>query len=107
LSRAAVLEQAKLLARENRRAEPRITRVYWFPDDEEVRLVEVLPSMPASAEVVPYYFRPDLKEHLPAPSGIALIRPDEFGRAALPPRWGSWDDAVELNGDGEGHAEGE
>ena len=90
--------QARILADDNRRAEPDITRVFWFPNGAEVRLVELTEQVPASedGEVHPFYFRPAPKDNLPAPSAIAMIRADEFGKARLPPQWGSWNDAIEL-----------
>jgi len=95
----AIREQAKLLARENKRAEPGISKVYWFPDEDEVRLVELEDNIPPSATefVEPFYFEPSPSDKLPAPSGIALIRPDEFRRLELPEEWGSWDLAEELD----------
>lgn len=91
-------QQARLLAEDNRRAEPDITRIFWFPDDSEVRLIELTQQIPASAEgrVLPFYFRPAPKYGLPAPSATAMIRPDEFGKLKLPDTWGEWSDAVEL-----------
>jgi hypothetical protein len=95
--------QAKMLAADNRRAEPGIVRVYWFPDEVEVRLVELLPTVPPSGDrVVPFHFRPRSTDDLPAPSGIALIRPEEFGMLPLPSGWGRWEDAIEIESDGEG-----
>ena|SRR5687768_17180764 len=90
--------QARLLADDNRRAEPDITRVYWFPDDAEVRLLELTPQVPqtSNGELRPFYFRPSPPDDLPAPSAIVMIRPDEFGKLALPRGWGEWADAVEL-----------
>jgi hypothetical protein len=91
-------QQARLLANDNRRAEPQITRIFWFPDDKEVRLVELIDQVPSSAdrEVRPFYFRPSPQDNLPAPSAIAMIRPDEYGTSKLPEGWGDWDDATEL-----------
>ena len=94
-------EQANYLARENRVAEPAITNVYWFPDPEgrEVRIVEVMSNIPASKEgsdLHPIYFRASPRHRLPAPSGIAMIRPTEFGKLLLPGEWGPWEKAVEL-----------
>lgn len=102
MPREQVERQAKLLALDNKKAEPGIVKVYWFPDDEEVRLVELFASVPRSDEgsVRPFYFHPDPATRLPAPSSIAMIRPDEFGRLELPANWGSWDDAILLE-DGE------
>lgn len=98
MPRDEVESQAKLLAKENRQSEPEIGKVYWFPDENEVRLVELHPTIPASGDgqVHPFFFQPSPSDNLPAPSGIALVRPDEFGNLQLPPDWGDWDSAVEL-----------
>lgn len=90
--------QAKLLAADNRDAEPDIQRIYWFPDATEVRLIALTPTIPQSSDgiVHPFYFRPSVEDNLPAPSAIALIRPEEFGVLRLPPRWGDWKSAVEM-----------
>lgn len=91
-------QQAKYLAGENKAADPKIQDVYWFPDDSEVRLVETTPEVPSCTDckVHPFYFQPAPQDDLPAPSGIALIKPDEFGQVALPEGWGAWGDAVKL-----------
>ena len=93
-----IREQAVLLARANKKAEPGITKVYWFPDDQEVRLIELEDGIPPTASTViePFYFGPSVRDNLPAPSGIALIRPDEFRCLDLPEDWGDWDRAEEL-----------
>lgn len=93
-----IREQAILLARENKKAEPGITKVYWFPDDQEVRLIELEDEIPPSVSgvVEPFYFGPSVCDNLPAPSGVALIRSDEFRRLDLPEDWGDWDRAQEL-----------
>lgn len=95
MPREDIERQAKLLARENRQAEPDIKTIYWFPDDNEVRLVEVLPTIPPSGQVQPYFFRAAPKDNLPAPSGIALINPNDV-KLPPPEGWGRWEDAVEL-----------
>ena len=91
-------QQARMLAKDNREAEPDIQRVYWFPHEDEVRLVELMPSIPASddGQVHPFYFRSSPVDNLPAPSGIAIIRPEEFQQLQPPPTWGRWDDAILL-----------
>lgn len=101
MPRDVVERQAKLLAKENRQAEPQISKVYWFPDDNEVRLVELHSEVPSSGDqqLHPYFFRPSPEDNLPAPTGVALIQPDEFGCLGLPPGWGKWDDVVELEDD--------
>jgi hypothetical protein len=99
MSLDVVKRQAEELAADNRTAEPEIEDIFWFPDENEVRLVEVMPSIPPSHDgrIHPFYFRADPSENLPAPSGIALIRPEECRRLELPKKWGTWDSAVSLN----------
>lgn len=92
-------KQARKLAQENREAEPGITKIFWFPDDNEVRLVELLPETPivvGDTRLNPVYFRPAPQYGLPSPSVVAIIHPDEFGKLELPETWGTWDDAEEL-----------
>ena len=92
-------KQAKLLARENVEAEPNIKRVYWFPDEKEVRLVELADNIPTSEEdedVAPFYFAASAADDLPAPSAIALIHIDEYRKLNLPEGWGDWDSAKKL-----------
>jgi len=97
-SQNGIRQQAELLAAENRHADPAIERVYWFPDPDEVRLVETTPDVPRSADMDahPFYFRPAPQDNLYAPSAIVLIRPDEVQQVRLPASWGDWNDAVEL-----------
>jgi hypothetical protein len=101
MPRPEIERQAKLLARDNRQAEPQIQKIYWFPHEHEVRLVEVLSSIPASGDgrLHPYFFRASAVDNLPAPSGLALIRPDEVDQIELPADWGRWEGKVELDGD--------
>jgi hypothetical protein len=92
-------QQARYLAAENRESDPDITDVYWFPDEDEVRLIEVNETVPKSSEeegVQPFYFRPTPASKLPAPSGIALVRSDEVGRLRLPTKWGDWKSAIRI-----------
>ena len=98
MSKEIVERQAQLLAKDNKLAEPAIQRIFWFPDSEEVRLVELTNEIPVSGDgnLHPYYFRANITENLPVASGIALIRPEEFGKLRLPEKWGQWQSAVEL-----------
>ena len=93
-----VEQEAKLLAMENRTSDPDIIKVYWFPNDRVVRLVELTEQVPAypDEELYPFYFPASPKDNLPLPSAVILIRPDEFGKFKLPPKWGDWADAIEL-----------
>lgn len=101
MSREHIKAQARYLARQNREAEPDIVKVYWFPDDREVRLVELHLGVPQSLDgkLNPFYFRDQPEDNLPAPSGVALIRPEEFGQLELPSSWGDWNRAEELDED--------
>jgi len=98
-------KQARLLAKENKRSDPEIIKIYWFPDDNEVRLIGLHSAVPANndQQICPFFFRSSPSDNLPVPSRIALIRPDEFGTLELPPNWGDWNTAVELeNEEGSG-----
>jgi hypothetical protein len=93
-----VEQQARNLARANREADTQVTSVYWFPKDDEVRLVELTDSVPCSPDgrVHAFHFSASARDGLTYPSAVALIRPDELGRLTLPDGWGQWTDAVEL-----------
>ena len=90
--------QARYLADENRKSDPSIQRVLWFPHMAYICLVELTENVPASldGEVQPFWFRASAEDGLTVPSGIALIRPEERGKLQLPEDWGTWDDAKEL-----------
>ena len=94
-TRGDIKRQALLLARENKKAEPGIQSIYWIPSTTEVRLIEVETNTVKclSGTVEPFYFDPAPAVGLTATSGVALIRPDEFGKLDLPESWGSWEDA--------------
>ena len=94
----SIENQARLLADENRKAEPGITKVFWFPDDREIRLVSLLEEIPVSEDGVlhPFYFRASPRDGLTAPSSVSLIKPEGFGVLKLPDGWGDWRDAVEI-----------
>ena len=86
------------MARAHREADPTITNVYWFRHNQEVRLVEVDASVPSSPDgkVHPFRFRPSPEDRLFAPSDVALVSPDELGKAELPEGWGPWGKAEKL-----------
>lgn len=96
--RNKIREQAEILAQEGKKSEPGITKIYWFPHDSEVRLIQLDDMTPIciSGEVEAFYFDPTPEEGITAPSGIAIIRSDEFGKLALPADWGDWEDGEEL-----------
>ncbi|MFH0821201.1 MAG: hypothetical protein V2B18_00490 [Pseudomonadota bacterium] len=91
-----ILEQAKKLALEARETDPSITKIYWFPHDQEVRLIEADENTIKSltGRVEPFYF--DSTAEIPVPSGIAIIRLDEVGELEMPRGWGDWKNGQEL-----------
>ena len=91
-------QQALSLAKDNRQGQPDITQIFWFPDEQEVRLVELTEQIPITTEgeVLPFYFRASPQYDLPAPSAIAMIRPQELGKLRLPEGWGEWSDGIEI-----------
>ena len=91
-------EQARLLAMDCKSADPDVVKVYWFPHEKEVHIIEINDNTtPSGASVTPFYFGPVPEEGLPAPSGIAIIKPAEYRRLDLPCDWGTWDDGEELD----------
>jgi hypothetical protein len=90
-------QQARLLAADNRQAEPSIEAIYWFPHAREVRLVEITPVVPLNGGdiLAPFYFPPSPEHDLPAPSSVAMIRPSEWKKLRLPRGW-SYDQAVKI-----------
>jgi len=91
-----ILAEARRLALEATEYDPDIRKIYWFPHEEEVHLIEIDENTVASGtgHVEPFYFDSTATE--PVPSGIAIIRPDEYGKLHMPEGWGDWDDGEEL-----------
>jgi hypothetical protein len=91
---ASIEQAARELAEADARSEESMVRIYWFPHEKEVRLVEVMElTVPSDDGMVqPFYLRPT--GDFPYNLGVALIRPDEDRRDKLPESWGSWNDGV-------------
>ena len=68
---------AEQLAKSNADAEPSVERIYLFPDEEEIRLVEIDTDFGSSEKVQPYYFGPQPIYGQPYPMAIALILPEQ------------------------------
>lgn len=79
--------EALKLANADAEAEATISKIFWFPHPEQIRLVEVdFEAIPSKdPEIRPFYFQP--VEGVPFPSGVALIPPTEAGRKPLPREW--------------------
>jgi hypothetical protein len=89
-------ERAKKLALEIKQMHSSVERIIWFPDSAELRIVEIDTNTikPPTEEIEPFYF--DSTSSLPVPSGIAIIRPEDYRRLHLPKDWGKWEDGQEL-----------
>jgi hypothetical protein len=92
-------DQARILAMDSKNSDPNVVKVCWFPDENEVHIIEINTNTPAtlSGSVEPFYFGPVPEEGITVPSGIAVIKPEEFGNLALPSDWGTWNDCEELD----------
>ncbi len=98
LEKPDIKSQALLLAKEARLTDPDITTIYWFPADDEVRLVEVAKNIqPTDGRIEPFYFPASVQDQMPALSGVAVIRAGEERVRPLPEGWGDWSAAQELN----------
>ena len=85
--------QAEQLAKANAEAEPSIQAVYWFPHDQEIRLIEVDRDTVPSDVISVFYFKASPKDQITCDSAVAIIRPEEVGKLEPPEGWGSWDEA--------------
>jgi hypothetical protein len=91
-----IRETAEMLADSNLESEPNLKRIYLFPSDKEIRLVEVddtaVPSQ-ADSVLTPFYFGASPSLGISYRSAIALIRPEDEQRIKLPKEWGDWSSA--------------
>ena len=89
---------ARRLTQDNIDAEPEILKSYWFPAENEVRLVHVDTLAAPSEYVRPFYFGAAPQANIPYSSAVALILPenDQNGENPLTPpdNWGGWEAAV-------------
>lgn len=85
---------AKKIADESAESELSISKIYWFENPQQIRLVNVdAETIKSSDETIhPFYF--NANQDVPFPSGIALVHPDEVKKKALPREWkADWADA--------------
>lgn len=95
--RGLVRETAVRLADANREAEPSITEIWFFPDDQEVRLIELNPVVEEGVEeIAPFHFSPDPLDAIFYPIAVALLNPQDHRRLKLPEGWGTWEQAERL-----------
>ena len=92
-----VRRQAEALAKANVELEPNIEEVFWFPAEDQIRLIETDPTTPPSDCIAPFYFRPDPSAGTGFTSGLAVIRPDDKDRLDPPKGWGTWKDAERIH----------
>ncbi|MBW3623675.1 MAG: hypothetical protein KY468_09745 [Armatimonadetes bacterium] len=95
LANGTIQSAAHHLAREHADSEPGIQEIYLFPNEEEIRLIEIDSTTSPNEAITPFYFRSDPAKGLPYPTAIALIRPEE---KVLPPPagWGQWSQAARI-----------
>ena len=87
---------AKQLAETNAESEPAMQEILFFPDLEELRIIEVDSTASPSELIEPFYFQADPDYGIPLPLAIALIRPEERESLTPPEEWGTWHDAVRI-----------
>ncbi len=75
---------------ESKNSDPHVVKVYWFPHEKEVHIIEINDNTtPSGTSVAPFYFGPVPEDGLPAPPGIAIIKPEEYRILDLPSEWGT------------------
>lgn len=90
-----IMESVKKLVEYHTEAEPSIIRVYRFPSEQEIRLVEVDEEtwFTDGDRMEAWYFGTDPNGGIQYPAGVALIRPEEESRLLPPEGWGDWSEA--------------
>lgn len=89
-------EVAEMLARRNVESEPSLLKIYQFPSETEIRLIEVDPLSPPVRPgdvIAPFYFGANKAEGVPYLTAIALIHPGEDEKLPPPAGWGDWKEA--------------
>ena len=98
VSRQDMKKLALARAKANMGDEPTVSRFFWFPHEDELRLIEVDECCLPSEEVFAFHFGPG--GDVPVPSALALIRAEEVPlQLKLPDGWGTWGDAEEITGE--------
>src|SRR5690606_33183740 len=92
----AVRELAESLAAFHADSDSAGERIYWFPSEEAVRLIDIVPTaMPHDPGALhPYFFGARPKDGITLPSALVVITPEDVATATPPDGWGSWADAV-------------
>jgi hypothetical protein len=92
----SIAEAASRLVRYHQEADPDLQRIYLFPADDQVRLVEVAGTVLPThdGEATAFYFGSVPAHGIPIGFGIAMIRPEEDHQVRPPDGWGDWSDAL-------------
>jgi hypothetical protein len=87
-------EVAKVLAEGHRKADADTKDIYFFddPSTDEIRLLEVSATVPATGEVLPFKFKADPADGITYPSSVILVNLEEWeaikkGAVVLPDGW--------------------
>jgi hypothetical protein len=93
-------EAAEEIARENAEDNTEISEIWLFPDDREVRLIEIdetaMPYPPDANRISAYSFPPYPGTRSPFRFAVAVIRSEDKKRLDPPRGWGTWDDAEKI-----------
>lgn len=82
------------LAISSAESDPTIRKIYWFPNDQQVRLLHIDSESIKTddQDARPFYF--NKVEGIPFTVGLAMLHPDEERLKAPPVEWASdWSDA--------------
>jgi hypothetical protein len=93
--RFSIEEEARSLAASNAEADPDVQEIWWFPDKEEIRFIEIDTTLPQTDGIAAFAFPSSPIDGLHFPFAVGLIRPEDK-KLPLPEGWGNWDDAVLL-----------
>lgn len=88
---AEVEKMAMRLAVENADAVTDIQEIWFFPNEQEIRLIEINSSIAPDEEISPFHFPAAPNDGYFLPIAVALINP-ESKTLPLPDSWGKWED---------------
>ena len=96
ISRQDIRKWALELAYSSKDTDPSVLKTFWFPNNEQIRVVHVIENSLPNDQVLPFYFLPGQFNDFPVPIAVAAIRPEEVRQLKLPDGWGTWDEAEEI-----------
>lgn len=87
-------EAARKLVRWHRKADPQLKRIFLYPHNRQIRLLEVSEGSPSTGKLYPFTFAPDEEHGISFPLVLIEVSPQEAhliesGKLKLPRGWGS------------------